>query len=398
MKKLFSFVCALVCAMSLSAKTIYCKMEYSWWTADGAAVAAYVWEKGNSENNKNAKFPGERMTPVTGESGLWSIEIDDTKGYNTIIFVRVNGSGDVSNWGAQTEDLTLPTDENNLFTITTSSAAWVNDGKKCEGKWSVYSAGGEGGEGGGTDPEPDPATNDTVFFVNTYKWKTVTCYAWNGGTNNTWPGAEMEKADYQLKDADVYFFVAEQGKYTNCIFNCGGDACKIELSWSAGNYCYNGAWRTLAELTSTEPILTVIQLHGDFKVSSWSTLDPFTYNEAKTEATFVVTELEAEKTYKFGLKFDGSWKANGATITASANSTNLGEGSGNMKLTTTIAGDYTFTYVVDTQVLTVTYPSSNPTALSNTEVENAVVKVIRNGQVLIVREGVTYNMMGQVIQ
>ena len=38
------------------------------------------------------------------------------------------------------------------------------------------------------------------------------------------------------------------------------------------------------------------------------------------------------------------------------------------------------------------------TALSNTEVENAVVKVIRNGQVLIVREGVTYNMMGQVIQ
>ena len=69
-----------------------------------------------------------------------------------------------------------------------------------------------------------------------------------------------------------------------------------------------------------------------------------------------------------------------------------------MKLTTTIAGDYTFTYVLATEVLTVTYPSSNPTALTNTEVENAVVKVIRNGQVLIVREGVTYNMMGQVIQ
>ena len=41
---------------------------------------------------------------------------------------------------------------------------------------------------------------------------------------------------------------------------------------------------------------------------------------------------------------------------------------------------------------------SDPTALTNTEVENAVVKVIRNGQVLIVREGVTYNMMGQTIQ
>ena len=393
------FVCSI---MSVSAtKTIYCKMEHSWWTADGAAVAAYVWEKGNSENNKNAAFPGERMTPVKGESGLWSIEIDDTKGYNTIIFARVNGSGDVANWGAQTVDLTLPTDENNLFTITTSTAAWGDN--KCTGVWSVYDAGGEGGEGegegeGGGSTDPTPVTNDTVFFVNTSGWETVKCYAWNGGTNNGWPGADMTKAEYKLKDADVYFYVAEQGKYTNCIFNCGEDACKIELSWSAGNYCYNGAWKTLAELTSTEPILTVIQLHGDFKVPSWSTLAPFTYNDAKTEATFVVTELEAEKTYNFGLKFDSKWKANGATITASANSTNLGEGSGNMKLTTTIAGDYTFTYVLATEVLTVTYPSSTPAALTNTEVKNAAVKVIRNGQVLIVREGVTYNMMGQTIQ
>ena len=152
----------------------------------------------------------------------------------------------------------------------------------------------------------------------------------------------------------------------------------------------------VATLVSEGEVLPTIQLHGDFKVSSWSTLDAFTYNEAKTEATFVVTELEAEKTYEFGLKFDGSWKANGATITASANSTDLGEGSGNMHLTTTIAGDYTFTYVLATEVLTVTYPV--PSALSNIEVENAAVKVIRDGQVLIVREGVTYNLMGQTIQ
>lgn len=154
----------------------------------------------------------------------------------------------------------------------------------------------------------------------------------------------------------------------------------------------------VATLVSEGEVLPTIQLHGDFKDQNWSTLDAFTYNDAKTEATFVVTELDAEKTYKFGLKFDGSWKANGATITASANSTNLGEGSGDMQLTTTIAGDYTFTYVLATEVLTVTYPSSTPAALTNTEVKNAVVKVIRNGQVLIVREGVTYNMMGQTIQ
>lgn len=151
----------------------------------------------------------------------------------------------------------------------------------------------------------------------------------------------------------------------------------------------------VATLVAEGEVLPTIQLHGDFKKSDWSTLDPFTYNEAKTEATFVVTELEAEKTYEFGLKFDGSWKANGATITASANSTNLGEGSGNMKLTTTIEGDYTFTYVLATQILTVTYPVAS--ALSNIEVENAAVKVIRDGQVLIVREGKTFDMMGQQV-
>ena len=38
------------------------------------------------------------------------------------------------------------------------------------------------------------------------------------------------------------------------------------------------------------------------------------------------------------------------------------------------------------------------TAISNTEVKADYTKIIRNGQVLIVREGVTYNLMGQTIQ
>ena len=46
----------------------------------------------------------------------------------------------------------------------------------------------------------------------------------------------------------------------------------------------------------------------------------------------------------------------------------------------------------------ITIKEMTSTARTNTEAENATVKVIRNGQVLIVREGVTYNMMGQTIQ
>lgn len=43
MKKLFSFVCALVCAMSLSAKTVYLDVSPINWDNDGAKIAAWVW-------------------------------------------------------------------------------------------------------------------------------------------------------------------------------------------------------------------------------------------------------------------------------------------------------------------------------------------------------------------
>ena len=46
----------------------------------------------------------------------------------------------------------------------------------------------------------------------------------------------------------------------------------------------------------------------------------------------------------------------------------------------------------------ITIKEITSTAVSNTEVENVMVKIIRDGQVLIVREGVTYNLMGQTIQ
>ena len=399
------FVCSI---MSVSAtKTIYCKMEHSWWTADGAAVAAYVWEKGNSENNKNAAFPGERMTPVTGESGLWSIEIDDTKGYNTIIFARVNGSGDVANWGAQTVDLTLPTDENNLFTITTSTAAWGDN--KCTGVWSVYDAGGEGGEGegegeGGGSTDPTPVTNDTVFFVNADNWSTVNCYAWNSSTNNTWPGAGMTKADYQLKGADVYFFVAEQGKYAECIFNYGGNQTG-NLTWTAGKYYYNGAWKTRAELESDEPIEDVITYGiGSNKNSYNPSNDPMTVSDDKTTATCTI-QLTKDEEFQFSVVVTtngkAKWLKNTTTTITRENNTAVLAANGeqnNTSMTVDTTGTYTFVFTIESNTITVTYPSSTPAALTNTEVENATVKVIRNGQVLIVREGVTYNMMGQTIQ
>ena len=124
---------AMAVVLSLSsafATTVYCKMTQSWWTADGAAVGVHYWGGASA----GTTWPGARMTSVTGEEGMWSYDVpSDVTG---LVFVRVNGSGDVTDWGAKTKDLTLPTDGKNLFTITNSSPTWGSPG--CDGEWSTY--------------------------------------------------------------------------------------------------------------------------------------------------------------------------------------------------------------------------------------------------------------------
>jgi len=115
--------------------TVYCKMEYSWWTKDGAAVGIYAWKNDTGKTPKVA-WPGERMAAVSGDPGVWSFEID-TATYPNVIFTRVNGgTGAVSDYGAKTKDLTFPTDSKNLFTISSSSEVWGDPG--CEGNWTEY--------------------------------------------------------------------------------------------------------------------------------------------------------------------------------------------------------------------------------------------------------------------
>ena len=115
-------------------KTIYCEMEHDWWTADNAAIGIYAW---GDNNQKIAERPGERMTLADGETNIWKFNLDIAK-YENFIFTRVNGSGDIADWGAKTVELTIPTDDDDMFTITSSTAVWGDPG--CEGTWSKYTA------------------------------------------------------------------------------------------------------------------------------------------------------------------------------------------------------------------------------------------------------------------
>ena len=131
MRKIFSLFAAMMLLVSTaSATTVYCKMTQSWWTQDGAAVAVHHWGGETAATN----WPGVRMAPVAGEEGMWSYDVPaDVTG---LMFVRVNGEGDIADWGAKTADLTLPTDGKNLYTITSEEAVWGDPG--CNGEWSVY--------------------------------------------------------------------------------------------------------------------------------------------------------------------------------------------------------------------------------------------------------------------
>ena len=139
MKKIFSFFVAALFGMTLFADntTIYCKQAQGWWNTDGAAVGAYLWKGEGGDKVENAAFPGVRMTPVAGEENLWKVEFEAGK-YEKIIFSRVSGDGELKQWNVQSEDLTLPTDDKDMFTVTSADAQWLDQSKKIAGDWSKY--------------------------------------------------------------------------------------------------------------------------------------------------------------------------------------------------------------------------------------------------------------------
>lgn len=192
MKKLFlSAIVALLSVATMSATTIYCKMAQDWWKVDGAAVAVHYWGGAGA----GTTWPGARMTSVGND--VWSYDVPtDVTG---LMFVRVNGSGDVQDWGAKTKDLTFPTDGNDLFTISNATECWGGEPCLCEGAWSKY-------EGGTT---PDPGTGDQPTKYWYYKG-----YIDGGDLVNEAGGFNIFKCGTAHLDVetDAYLFVIYQEK------------------------------------------------------------------------------------------------------------------------------------------------------------------------------------------
>ena len=214
-------------------KTIYCKVQQSWWTTGSAAVGIYAWGEGVAAN---AEWPGVRMNAVEGQAGLWSFDLPDK--YTSVIFTRVNPSdeGDFD-WGAKTGNLTVPTDEKNLYTITSESAVWGDPG--VTGEWSVYVpevpakfyiTGSDNlvGKEIAWHSDAIKVTEDSYAFENlpagNYQMKIVDGEDWLGFSALTEEGRAVEL--YTNQTGDVCFTLAEAGDVT--VTYKAGEVFKVE--------------------------------------------------------------------------------------------------------------------------------------------------------------------------
>ncbi|MBQ9137256.1 MAG: hypothetical protein IJX65_01305, partial [Alistipes sp.] len=97
------------------------------WNTDGARYAAYFFDGNGGETWVD-------LALVDGETNVYSLTAPE--GYANVIFCRMNPSTTENNWDNkwnQTADLTVPTDENTLYTVPAD--AWDNSDNT---NWSVY--------------------------------------------------------------------------------------------------------------------------------------------------------------------------------------------------------------------------------------------------------------------
>ncbi|MGN0235903.1 MAG: hypothetical protein ACI4BD_06305 [Paludibacteraceae bacterium] len=343
MKKLFTLCIAFLCGIvSISAKTLYCKMEYSWWTADGAAIAAYAWN--STDNTKNADWPGVLMTHPENDVTVWTTDID-TK-FDKIIFVRVSSTG--GDWGAKSADQTIPTDEKDLFTITSDTAVWGNPG--CTGEWSVYVAPAE--------PIKNVYTVAGVTAILGSEWSATDTS--NDMTEQEDGTYKLEKTDVLLNAGEYQFKIVVNHSWSTYLMD--NQTLTVETAgYHTLTFTYDASTNVAnatATLTKEEEVDPVIQIKGQFDnddATNWVIKDLTLAADKKTAST---TLTLTARTIEMGILLDGNWNSNGKEIKPSSNSITLtDEGTGNIKLYASEEGEYTFTYTIESKTLEVTFPA-----------------------------------------
>ena len=210
---------------------------------------------------------------------------------------------------------------------------------------------------------------ETVYFVNNKNWSKINAYAWNSTGNNGWPGQAMTATGEQVAGFDVYSYTAIEGN-ANVIFN-DGSAQTADYVWTNGNYYYMGAAANyaggtkeeVAKAANPDPLATEVYLAG--AMNSWNSSST-AFRKATAEGTTASVSVELTAgTHEFKIVDNGAWYGNDGTMdreyhdgwTFSVKKANSDEDQVNAKIKADIAGEYTFTWDMNSKKLTVTYPA-----------------------------------------
>ena len=213
----------------------------------------------------------------------------------------------------------------------------------------------------------------TVYFVNNKKWSKVYAYGWGGsvGENPVWPGQDItaNKEAEQIAGFDVHSYSVVPGSYVNIKFTNNLGTESNNFVWTNGKYYYmdaeanyvGGTKEEVTTILAPDPLATNVYLAGE--MTNWGT-DKVEFKKETAEGTIAsVTVNLTAKSYTFQLVIDGNWYGNTGTMKRGGDAVHEGGWSfedtsygANCTIVADIAGDYTFTWDLNTKKLTVAYP------------------------------------------
>ena len=200
---------------------IYLKPNSNWIVAN-ARFAVYTWIEGGE-----AKWYD---MVDSDDDGIY--EVEKSLLHNNIIFCRMspNTSNNWDNKWNQTNDLTLPSDGNNLYTIEAGS--WDNG----NGTWSVF--------GVESEPEPEPVlvtatltfddkAKRTTFNSSQQVWQENDITLTNDKASSTNGVADYAKPARFYANSSIT--VSANGEITTIVFDCNSSSYATALKNSIGS-------------------------------------------------------------------------------------------------------------------------------------------------------------------
>ena len=366
MRKLSIFFCALFCAMSLSAAVTY-SVE-----VPAGTKACYI-------AGKCTGWSHTEMTKVDDTHYTITLETTEQDGYKYCSgpgWAYVEKAAD----GSEMSDRT--------YAVNDVVAQWA----------SVF------------DPGAEVSYVDITISVKADAAPTI----WWWGAGEKCPNAESltdaEGNKYTWDNQPVMTAVADKAGWYEWAFKDVDESLGVTFKLNKGDNEINAKQSTCYDVKGTvidcnstdptdptDPTDTTATYGIGSNLNEWTpSANPMTVADGVATCTIAL----GTDTLKFSVVENGTWLKNLETvITRETNTVVLAaiDSWDNSVLVPDVAGDYVFNFTIETKTLVVTYPAKE-TGMQTVNTTMDCEKIIRDGQVLIIREGKTFNLLGQSVQ